>query len=360
MLDGNNIQVGAGRYTQCHGALKQIGQEVSFCGKTAYIVTDSTVWNKTGHIVKESMEKSGVRFTVDEFEGPSTQKSFEWIAKRLRDTGSEVVVGLGGGKVIDIAKGAGNLTDRKIITAPTSAATCAAYAVLYVTYGEDGSVACSQFLTHEISAVLVDLDFVADNCPTRYLASGIADAMAKKPEFYFTMLNLGAEGMTATSEVATGIADYTYKNYMQKALQAIEDAKNKVDSVWLDDVICMNIMLTGMVSDLSTGGKQLAIAHNFYDAVCCLHKEARRNFLHGEIVGLAIPLQMAVNGSPQKEIDEAKSLLAAMGIPARIGQLGIDCTPETVRELIDYTHRKTISEDKVLYEKIKECMKVIM
>ena len=360
MLDGNNIQVGAGRYTQCHGALKQIGREVSFCGETAYIVTDTTVWGKTGSTVKKSLNENGINFTVNEYEGPSTQKSFELIAEKIQNSGSDVVIGLGGGRVIDIAKGAGDLANKKIITAPASAATCAAYAVLFVTYGEDGSVECSQFLKHEISAVLVDLDFVADNCPTRYLASGIADAMAKKPEFYFTMLNLGSEGMTATSEVATGIANYTYRNYIKKALQALKDAQEKVDSVVLDDIICMNIMLTGMVSDLSTGGKQLAIAHNFYDAVCCLQKEARKKFLHGEIVGLAIPLQMAVNGSPQKEIDEAKDLLGAMRIPTRIAQLGIDYSPETIQEIVDYTHKKTIADDQALYRKIKDNMKVIM
>ena len=68
--------------------------------------------------------------------------------------------GIGGGRIIDIAKAAGDMADASIFTIPTSAATCAAYAVLYVVYGEDGNVDHSGFLNHEISGVIVDMDLV--------------------------------------------------------------------------------------------------------------------------------------------------------------------------------------------------------
>ena len=196
------------------------------------------------------------------------------------------------------------MADVSIFTIPTSAATCAAYAVLYVVYGEDGNVDHSGFLNHEISGVIVDMDLVVNDCPRRYFVSGIVDAMAKKPEFSFTMSHLKDEGMIATSEIATKIADFTYSKYMRDTRQALRDFDDKKDSMLLDDMVNMNIMLTGMVSDLSTGGKQLAVAHNFYDAVCCMHKDVRKKYLHGEIVAMALPLQLAVNGSPEAEIEE--------------------------------------------------------
>ena len=214
------------------------------------------------------------------------------------------MAGIGGGRIIDIAKAAGDMADVSIFTIPTSAATCAAYAVLYVVYGEDGNVDHSGFLNHEISGVIVDMDLVVNDCPRRYFVSGIVDAMAKKPEFSFTMSHLKDEGMIATSEIATKIADFTYSKYMRDTRQALRDFDDKKDSMLLDDMVNMNIMLTGMVSDLSTGGKQLAVAHNFYDAICCMHKDVRKKYLHGEIVAMALPLQLAVNGSPEAEIEE--------------------------------------------------------
>ena len=214
------------------------------------------------------------------------------------------MAGIGGGRIIGIAKAAGDMADVSIFTIPTSAATCAAYAVLYVVYGEDGNVDHSGFLNHEISGVIVDMDLVVNDCPRRYFVSGIVDAMAKKPEFSFTMSHLKDEGMIATSEIATKIADFTYSKYMRDTRQALRDFDDKKDSMLLDDMVNMNIMLTGMVSDLSTGGKQLAVAHNFYDAICCMHKDVRKKYLHGEIVAMALPLQLAVNGSPEAEIEE--------------------------------------------------------
>ena len=305
MFEGKHIQVGAGRYIQCHGALKRAGEEMVFFGKKDYLLYgDQMVKGKTSQVLEKSLRGSGITFQSEIFEGPSTEKSFGDVAARVRESGAEIVAGIGGGRIIDIAKAAGDMADVSIFTIPTSAATCAAYAVLYVVYGEDGNVDHSGFLNHEISGVIVDMDLVVNDCPRRYFVSGIVDAMAKKPEFSFTMSHLKDEGMIATSEIATKIADFTYSKYMRDTRQALRDFDDKKDSMLLDDMVNMNIMLTGMVSDLSTGGKQLAVAHNFYDAICCMHKDVRKKYLHGEIVAMALPLQLAVNGSPEAEIEE--------------------------------------------------------
>ena len=305
MFEGKHIQVGAGRYIQCHGALKRAGEEMVFFGKKAYLLYgDQMVKGKTSQVLEKSLRGSGITFQSEIFEGPSTEKSFGDVAARVRESGAEIVAGIGGGRIIDIAKAAGDMVDASIFTIPTSAATCAAYAVLYVVYGEDGNVDHSGFLNHEISGVIVDMDLVVNDCPRRYFVSGIVDAMAKKPEFSFTMAHLKDEGMIATSEIATKIADFTYSKYMRDTRQALKDFDDGKDSMLIDDMVNMNIMLTGMVSDLSTGGKQLAVAHNFYDAICCMHKDVRKKYLHGEIVAMALPLQLAVNGSPEAEIEE--------------------------------------------------------
>ena len=305
MFEGKHIQVGAGRYIQCHGALKRAGEEMVFFGKKAYLLYgDDVVKGKTSQVLEESLRGSGITFQSEIFEGPSTEKNFGEVAARVRESGAEIVAGIGGGRIIDIAKAAGDMADASIFTIPTSAATCAAYAVLYVVYGEDGNVDHSGFLNHEISGVIVDMDLVVNDCPRRYFVSGIVDAMAKKPEFSFTMAHLKDEGMIATSEIATKIADFTYSKYMRDTRQALKDFDDGKDSMLIDDMVNMNIMLTGMVSDLSTGGKQLAVAHNFYDAICCMHKDVRKKYLHGEIVAMALPLQLAVNGSPEAEIEE--------------------------------------------------------
>ena len=324
MFEGKHIQVGAGRYIQCHGALKRAGEEMVFFGKKAYLLYgDDVVKGKTSQVLEESLRESGITFQSEIFEGPSTEKSFGEVAARVRESGAEIVAGIGGGRIIDIAKAAGDMADASIFTIPTSAATCAAYAVLYVVYGEDGNVDHSGFLNHEISGVIVDMDLVVNDCPRRYFVSGIVDAMAKKPEFSFTMAHLKDEGMIATSEIATKIADFTYSKYMRDTRQALKDFDDGKDSMLIDDMVNMNIMLTGMVSDLSTGGKQLA-----------------------------------VNGRPEAEIEELKAFLREVGIPVSIREAGVP--QDGLEELITYVHRVTIPDDMELLEQIRDGFKYIM
>lgn len=359
MFDNHHIQVGAGRYIQCHGAIARAGEEMAFFGKKAYLLYgDEMVKEKTYEKLEKSLDHAGITYQSEVYEGPSTQKSFEGAAARIKAWGADMVAGIGGGRIIDIAKAAGDIADASIFTIPTSAATCAAYAVLYVVYGEDGNVDHSGFLRHEISGVIVDTDLVVYDCPRRYFISGIVDAMAKKPEFSFTMSHLEDEGMTATSQIATIIADYTYSKYMKDAEEAIRDFDQKKDTMLVDDMINMNIMLTGMVSDLSTGGKQLAIAHNFYDAICYLHKGVRKKYLHGEIVAMALPLQLAVNGNSKEEILELKEFLKGIGIPVSIREAGV--SEDALEELITYVHRVTIPDDMELLEQIRDGFQYIM
>lgn len=356
MFDNAYLQVGAGHYTQHQGALHLVGREVAPWGDNAYIVTDETVWGKTRQRVEPSLKNAGVAYTVEFCGAPSTQLTFDAVARRGQAAGAQVYIGLGGGRVIDIAKGASVQANARVVTAPTSATNCSAYAVLYVTYAQNGFVEKSQWLKHEASAVLVDTDYAVLDCPARYLSTGIADAMAKKPEFIFTMQKLGSEGEIATSVLAKQIGSYNYDLMMDKGRAAMKDAAAGKVSGAVDDVVCAAIMLTGMVSDLSTGGKSLAIAHNFYDAVCGLRPGVRRNFTHGELVGLSIPLQMYVNGDAPAEIDKFKAFMRDIGVPTRLAQVGID--DADVDDLVDYTYKVTM-EDPALHKAIKEGFNVM-
>lgn len=361
MFGKSHIQIGAGRYYQHHGAVSLLGAEAAYYGKRAFVLySDAVVYKKTAEKINDSLKQSDLEYKDLIFEGPSTQNSFEYVAGLVNEYDADVVIGVGGGRIIDIAKAASDIANKRIITVPTSAATCAAFAILYVVYGEDGSVEKSGFLNHEISAVIVDTDFVLDDCPKRYLASGIADAMSKNPEFLFTMITLGELGKVATSDIATRIAEYTYEKYVANADKVMFDMDEKSDDELLDNIVCMNIMLTGLISNLSTGGKQLAIAHNFYDAICCLHKDIRSKYLHGELVGLALPLQIFVNGGTMEEIDACKATLQKIGCPISLMEVGFPEDEDKLEELVRYIHKKTIEDDMVLLEKIRDGIKYIM
>lgn len=354
------IQLGAGRYIQYYGALNEIGAEASSLGHKAYILGDETTLAKVMKKIGIKLQQAGMDYVVKAFDEPAVDASFNQIAQDVRESGAEVIIGVGGGKTIDIAKGASDLTGVKIITVPTSAATCASYAVLYVAYNENGSVNGSRFMHHEVSAVIVDLEIVQDDCPPRYFASGIADAMAKNPEIMFTMIRLGTANNRANTDAATVVAKYTYDNYLEKAQKAYQAFVNKEHCDLVEDIICCNIMLTGLVSNLSTGGKQLALAHNFYDAVCCMYKDVRRRYLHGELVGLGIPLQLGVNGVSSGEIQDIRDFLKGIGVPVTLSEIGISGDEATLEQLTDYILNATDKDDPKLRKAIRENLKYMM
>ena len=344
--------MGAGRYIQCPGALRQAGKEMAAFGKKVFILYGGRhAKEAAAERLTSSLKKAGLKYEEMFFEGASTEKNMQAVADIVRQAKADIVAGVGGGRILDIAKAAGDATGRKIFTIPTSAATCAAFAVLYVVYGEDGHVDHSGFLQHEISGVIVDTDIVVRNCPKRYFVSGIVDAMAKKPEFQFTMEHLEESGMIATSVIATKIADFTYEKYLNDTDTALHEFEEKKNTALLDDMVNMNIMLTGMVSDLSTGGKQLAIAHNFYDAICFMHKEVRKKYLHGEIVAMALPLQLSVNGASREEIDRLKVFLKRVGIPTSIREAGVP--EDALQTLIQYVYQVTMPDNPCLLEQIR-------
>ena len=105
MFGGEHVQTGAGRYYQHHGALKRLGEETSYYGKKIFLLyADETVKGKTSQRAEESLNQAGLEYTSMVFEGASTAKSFQKVAEELKSWGAEVVVGIGGGRVIDIAK----------------------------------------------------------------------------------------------------------------------------------------------------------------------------------------------------------------------------------------------------------------
>ena len=71
MFEGKHIQVGAGRYIQCHGALKRAGEEMVFFGKKAYLLYgDDLVKGKTSQVLEESLRESGITFQSEIWQMP--------------------------------------------------------------------------------------------------------------------------------------------------------------------------------------------------------------------------------------------------------------------------------------------------
>ena len=346
--------LGGGRYIQASGAAGFAGREIRKRGNSkVFILGGKKALDIALERVEPSLAKEKITYQIEIFQGHCTLAKAAELKKKAEAFGADIIVGIGGGKALDTAKLLANDMDIDVVTIPTSAATCAAFAVLSVIYSDEGDVLYSTFHDREVAAVLVDLDLLSEKCPPRMLASGIADAAAKYPEIAFSMDFAVDWEKSVLPSASLALSKFTWDLFNKIGVQAVADTKANKISPEVEDSICAAIALTGTVSSLVSGGRQLAIAHTFYDGVCKHFKAQQKKYLHGEIVSAGIALQMRVNGFPESDIKQARAFLRALGTPVSFSDLEIDSTESNFKILYDYIKSAmSLSEDWML-ERLK-------
>jgi glycerol dehydrogenase len=354
MRNGSPIMLGSGRYIQCPGAISQLGKEALCFGKKLLVIAGETAWEKVGKEASASLEENGIAFQVHRFKGYCSESNVNNIAEEAKSYGAELIVGVGGGKCIDTSKWTANKLGLRCITVPTAASTCAPYVTLCVMYDDTGSTLRSVFTEQEVAAVIVDTDVIVKKCPPRMFASGMADALAKFPEVDFSMIYSTDWEKSVLPSMALEIAIFNTGKYYEKGLQALEDVKLGRNTPAAEDILCTNIVLTGMVSALASGGKQLAIAHSFYDCVATLFKPQRAKYLHGEIVSCGIAIQMGTNGYSEEDINKTVGFLRSIGTPTKLRDLDIEPNEENLNTIYGYVFNSLRISDIDLQKKIEK------
>jgi glycerol dehydrogenase len=339
-MRGGSAYLGGGRYIQQDNAAALLGTELRLraCRK-AFIVGGSKSLGVSRERIGAGLREEGVEYVMEEFAGHCTIEKCTEVRKRAAAAGCDVIVGVGGGKVLDTAKYVADQMNAPVVTVPTSAATCAAYAVLSVIYSESGDVLYSTFHGREVQTVLVDMELIVHHCPARMLAAGIADSAAKYPEILFSTKYAAEWEKSVLPAAALALAKFNWDELEARGPQAVRDVAGGRNSADVEDCVCQSIALTATVSSLVSGGRQLAIAHTFYDAICKHFKEQQRTFLHGEIVSAGIPLQMYVNGADGEAMDRARKFLRAVGTPVCLRDLGIDGSADNIDIIFSYISR---------------------
>ena len=199
-----------------------------------------------------------------------------------------------------------------IICIPTSAATCAAI-MQHNIFGRRNKYVLT--FDNEVNVVLCDTEIIA-KAPARLLAAGIADSFAKLCEYSspYSKLEYGQKGL--------GIfCGYTLANAANEILFQIgEEAYNDVTNGSLTQAVeeCtfVNIALIGVISGLggyaAQGKGRFAIAHALNEVIRNYYQNIGNKWLHGEIVGVGVLTQLAVNGSDDYYINKTRSLFKSI------------------------------------------------
>lgn len=325
---------GSGHYFQQKGALSAIGAETELYGKCAYVFSGKKAFSIAGDSIKNSLTASNVKYKVEIYDGFPTLKKIEQMATQLKNVNADVIIGVGGGRIIDAAKAAAEAVSLPVITVPTTAATCAAYTPISLCYTDDGRFDKTLWLKNEVASVIADPDILS-TAPPRYLAAGMLDAMAKYVEIANGTPVLEFETTPVDRHSAYFIAKYIFDTLKKHAPMALFDACAKARTKLLDDVFFINIALTGIVSGITRGKGQTAVAHAFYNGVRKLFCEESRLFLHGEIVAIGLLAQYAYNGQPELAF-EMRDFMRTLHTPTSISEIGIAETEKNFSDLFEF------------------------
>lgn len=361
----NAYKFGAGRYIQQRNALETIAEEVRRLGKKPYIIAGPRSLAATEGRIEKTLQEAGIAYELSVYSGQNTYEKAKEHAEKAIEAGCDVIMGVGGGIIMDQSKAAAYFGGVKlslpsghipIVQVPTSIATCAAYAPLSVMYTDKGACLGSLRYTYEMDAVLVDMDVIAQE-PPRYVASGILDGMAKMVEMQNGHDEIDIEHFDVGLATAFTLAKYTMASYKQRGMQAVRDVAEKKLTKAVEDIAYLNIAVAGMISGCSKGFGQTALGHECYELIRTHFTQEAKNYIHGEIVAVGQCMQLSFNGQ-EDQIPALREMMKAFHMPLTLQDIGIEPTKENVEKLYqDLYHSPFVKDCPEEAERLKKAMK---
>lgn len=342
----SSYRFGVGKYFHEKEVLSHLREELrGFSDKALVISGKKAMEAVEEQNFRKRLKDAGVSFREELYEGYPTKEQLEYFANLARKEERGVIVGIGGGKIMDLSKAVANQAGLPILLIPTIAATCAAFSPLSVLYTEEGKYDRAIHFEREVDAVLVDEDIMLRQ-GTRYLAAGMVDAMAKYIEISHGERSLKRGTVPLQKYLAYQMAEELFivleeegaeacrelREAGENNRQALSKEEMKLGSALQDCVFC-NIALTGIVSGMMQGRGQAALAHALYNFLRTNYTEESGAFLHGEIVGVGLRLQALYNKNVELE-ERITKFMADRGMPTSLQDLGIPNQPEVKEQIL--------------------------
>ena len=327
-----SFRIGSGRYLQEAGILQTLGEEVVRLGTAPLIVGGKTALSLTRTQIEESLKRTLTHYRIEEHRGTCNDEDARALAALADAEGLNVIVGVGGGVIMDLAKMVAHFASLPIINVPTSCATCAAYTPLSVRYTKEGRTVGSFHHEREVDAVLVDTAIIATQ-PPRLLLSGVFDAMAKFLEIKHRYREDDSDYPVGL-DFAYVLSRHSYQELCKKTEAALLTMQDGALNDTVEQIVFATLAATGVISGIARGSNQCALAHKFYEITRVLFNEEARDYLHGEIVGVGLLLQNHFNGECHRN-DDLLRLMKRYGMPHSISDVGVERSEKVLWEYYD-------------------------
>lgn len=321
--------VSPSKYVQGKGLLKSGIPYIKQLGTKALLLTDEFVWELVGRSFYERLFDQGMNMINERFNGETTEAEIQRIITRIEEEDIEVILALGGGKLIDTGKALANKLKLPVAIIPTTASTDAPTSSISVLYEADGRFKGYSFYDHNPELVLVDTKVVA-KAPVRFLISGMADALATTIEARAVKQKKGQNVLGKQPTIAAQLmAEKCEEIIFTYGLQAVEANRAKVVTEALEAVIEANTLLSGIGFE-SAGLAAAHAIHNGFSAV----QGTVHQLTHGEKVGFGTLTQLVLENQPQEILDKYIAFYQGLCLPTTLEEIGLaEVSDETLLEI---------------------------
>ncbi|MHC5226782.1 glycerol dehydrogenase [Enterococcus sp. LJL99] len=310
--------VSPSKYVQGKGLLKSGIPYIKQLGTKALLLTDEFVWELVGRSFYERLLDQGMNMINERFNGETTEAEIQRIMIRIEEEDIEVILALGGGKLIDTGKALANELKLPVAIIPTTASTDAPTSSISVLYEADGRFKEYSFYEHNPELVLVDTEVVA-KAPVRFLISGMADALATTIEARAVKQKNGQNVLGKQPTIAAQLmAEKCEEIIFTYGLQAVEANRAKVVTEALEAVIEANTLLSGIGFE-SAGLAAAHAIHNGFSAV----QGTVHQLTHGEKVAFGTLTQLVLENQPQEILDKYIAFYQGLGLPTTLEEIGL-------------------------------------
>lgn len=300
-----------GEYRQGRGVRKDLAQLVKRYGERALVIGHTHGLRALADTI---VPAEG--WHVETFSGECSEPELERLCRVVAEGGYDVVVGVGGGKSLDIARGVGHLSRTRLVMVPTAAVNDAPTSRTVGVYREEDHVFV-RGLTADRNPDLVLADTeVMIKAPVRLLVAGMGDTLSKKIEVEACWRARAKTKLGGPSARFAGhLAVLAYEMIEAYGEQAIAAARKGAITEAFEAVVEANLLYSGI--SFENGG--LSAAHAVGNGLSVL-PEAQKA-LHGEKVAFGTIVQMVLEGRPEGEIRAILELYTRLGLPRTLTEV---------------------------------------
>lgn len=299
--------------------LAQVGETLARFGRRPLIVGGDYSLSVTVPRLQPALETHQPIAHQVSYRPDCSESSLARLKEAVETHQADFIIGIGGGKSLDLAKLVAHRCHLPIVTIPTSAATCAAWTALSNIYTDRGAFLYDVPLTRCPDLLILDYELIA-TAPERTLVAGIGDAIAK---WYEASVSSGHSEQTlvvAAVQQARVLRDILF----QKSTTALQQPGSQV---WRE-VVDATILLAGAIGGLGGAQCRTVAAHAVHNGLT--HVDPQHHTLHGEKVAYGILVQLRLEEMLQNNQLAASArqqllkFYGEIGLPTTLSALGLE------------------------------------